>query len=164
MEKQFWIIKIWVLVIIVVSTIFSISLFVFGYRSFALSIFLASLLATGNLALAISILRASLRLSPLLTQFIAVASFLLRLGLLAGLFFLFSLLPFVNMLTLLVTFLVLVTVFMALEAMAFFSVKSGKGEVLRPGPSQNVDKERGKAEVKSNADPGGVSPKSSHSH
>lgn len=52
-EKQFWIIKIWVLVIIVVSTIFSISLFVFGYRSFALSIFLASLLAAGNLVLAI---------------------------------------------------------------------------------------------------------------
>lgn len=53
MEKQFWIIKIWVLVIIVVSTIFSISLFVFGYRSFALSILLASLLAAGNLVLAI---------------------------------------------------------------------------------------------------------------
>lgn len=52
-EKQFWIIKIWVLVIIVVSTIFSISLFVFGYRSFALSILLASLLAAGNLVLAI---------------------------------------------------------------------------------------------------------------
>jgi hypothetical protein len=53
---------------------------------------------------------------------------------------------------------------MALEAAVFFSVKLGKGEVLRAGPSQNVDKEGGKAEVKSNADPGGVSPESSHSH
>lgn len=136
MEKQFRTIKISVLAIIVVSTILSIFLFVFGYRSFALSIFLASLVAAGNLALAILILRASLRLPPWLTQLIAMASFLLRLGLLAGLFFLFSLLPFVNMLTLLVAFLVLVTVFVALEAVVFFSVKLGKGEVARVGPSQ----------------------------
>lgn len=136
MEKQFRTIKNLVLAIIIVSIIFSISLFVFGYRSFALSIFLASLLAAGNLALAILILRASLRLPPLLTQFVAMGTFLLRLGLLAGLFYIFSLLPFVNMLTLLVTFLVLVTVFVALEAVVFFSVKLGKGEVARVGPSR----------------------------
>lgn len=131
MEKQFRTIKNLVLVIIVVSTIFSISLFVFGYRSFALSILLASLVAAGNLALTILILRASLRLRPLLTQLMVIASFLLRLGFLVGLFYVFSLLPFVNMLTLLVTFLVLVTVFVILEAVVFFSVKWGKGEVVR---------------------------------